>query len=68
MKHQTWNVNFDLCSSEQPGLPVERLHIKKTLRKGDEAPAFDWDQESEPEDLAPTQVAQNEDLKEEGLS
>ena len=48
---------LDLFSSDQVPVLVARTHIKKVLRPDNKTPAYDREQESEPEDLAPTQVA-----------
>ena len=62
-KHAVWNVVFDLFPSDQPPLSVARTHMKKVLRPDDESPAYDREQESEPEDLAPTQAARKAGAK-----
>ena len=61
--HSLWRVKFDLFPEDQAPLEVARSHIKKVLRPDDEAPAYDREQDSEPEDLPPTEAGKKADKK-----
>lgn len=64
-KRNVWRIKFDLFPNDQCPVPVAREHIKKILRAGEEEPAYDREQDSEPEDLPPAQ-AQKKAAKKKG--
>ena len=65
-KRNVWRIKFDAFPNEQCAVPVAREHIKKVLRAGEEEPAYDREQDSEPEDVPPTQAAKKDAKKKGG--